>query len=244
MYYRAEKLFYLLMAFILLNVFFLSSPNNHKVIADFQADISARVARAFTQTIGTDPWGREIGHIYTYTYNFYTQAADSYIALVSLPDVDKQMADIAAQTFDIFKYVIAQEKPLVDEYAVVGLPKEIFMQIPPLENIVPMNHVSLKENKFPTGQARNTDQKDSVIPDFDPGSTTISLDSRFRGNDSGGEVSANYPLPATSYSGSVLGVYTDPWVNVQDPISGKFYCVAIYGGEINKYEGKCVKEYY
>lgn len=34
------------------------------------------------------------------------------------------------------------------------------------------------------------------------------------------------------------------WVTIQDNMTGQLYCLAIYNGEVNKYIGECVDEYY
>ena len=34
------------------------------------------------------------------------------------------------------------------------------------------------------------------------------------------------------------------WINVQDSITGDLYCLAIFYGEVNKYDGLCKNEYY
>jgi hypothetical protein len=263
MYYRLEKLFYLLLAFVLLNVFFLVSSNSHQVVVDFQSDIKTRIAQAWTQTIGDDPWGVEIGHIYTYTYNFYSQAADSYIALVSFPDVDKQLSDIAVETFNVFKYAIAQTKPEVDEYAQVGLPKELFMKIPPLENVVPSEILAINQEKM------KKEQENESIVVSNEGVSSLNFSSRIAeekepvldkdeervaGSGERREKWSTKIFPRVAGISIVrqmpeehnlnLQHFSNPWVSLQDPITHKFHCVAIYGGEINRYEGSCVEEYY
>jgi len=54
--------------------------------------------------------------------------------------------------------------------------------------------------------------------------------------------------PAGMVSGEVLlpsvaNTY-QAWVTIQDNMTGQLFCVAIYNGEVNKYLGECVDEYY
>ena len=38
--------------------------------------------------------------------------------------------------------------------------------------------------------------------------------------------------------------YSQPWVTIQDAVTGQVYCLSVYNGDVNKYLGECKKDNY
>src|SRR5579885_1637432 len=102
MHGRAATIFYSLLGFVLLTAFFVMQPDRNPQISALQTQMEQQFVVAWKQTIGDQPWFTELPVMYQGINAFYTQAADSSLALLEDKQADADIAYVWKTTYQIF----------------------------------------------------------------------------------------------------------------------------------------------
>jgi len=92
MRYRAESIFYTLASFVIFMAAFILAPTGHTETKLLQNEVKEQFRVAFIQTIGDQPYFEEAKIIFAGVREFYTQSADSAIALFKHEEADRDIA--------------------------------------------------------------------------------------------------------------------------------------------------------
>lgn len=139
MHTSAEKIFYSLSIFLLGTGLFLLKPTPVAETSTLQAQFQHEFSIAWQETIGDQPVFDELALIYEGISDFYSQAADSAVALIQQPEADRDIIYVYKTTYQIFAQAVSQIKEARVAEAEPVIEPEKFMTEAAVANIIPEN---------------------------------------------------------------------------------------------------------
>ena len=142
----AEKTFYSLSALGLGAALFVMQPTYNQNVDQFQSSVKTQFSFAAQEVFGDQPMFASVGTVIASVNEFYNQASDAMIALLSPNETDNGLNYVASATVTSFKTALMTSKPQVagvstqNADSIEAQPAN-FMSEAPIENIVPENYV-------------------------------------------------------------------------------------------------------
>lgn len=188
MHRRLEQTFYVLASAVLAVGFFVVSNSQLPEVQAYKSQLRQEFVVAFEQTIGDGPVFDDVFLVINGINDFYAQASDAVIALLSQPETDEDMIYVFGSVYQTFAKAFVD--PSADQPAVAGVEiviLENFMQEEPIYSIMPESHIFPAEEaasaasqvsstqpympEFVEGEIANTDLpwvtlKDNVTGEF------------------------------------------------------------------------------
>ena len=127
MYSKALKLFYVLSIFVLGTVLFVMTHSTYHATRSMQEQFSI----AWQQTWGDQPYFTEIADVFDGVAEFYDQAGDATISLLSSPEADQDVIHVFSKVYDGLAQIFGKNSEQV------ALDPAKFMSEQPIYNIVP-----------------------------------------------------------------------------------------------------------
>ncbi|HEV8601698.1 MAG TPA: hypothetical protein VGQ87_03855 [Patescibacteria group bacterium] len=197
--------------------------------------MQSQLKTAFIETIGDGPWFSDLAIIYDGVNDFYQTAATSAIVLFSPSKNDEDLMQLAVEVKSkLYESLVRLPEVWFAHRESIAAN---FMTEEPLYNIVP-----------------NYEQKSETIATVSDQELSMMLFGLLEK-----EVNSSLSSQPIAQSGDVnvglvagtwlfekeqpVNSQAQPWVTVQDNMTGQLFCLAIYDGEVNKYSGPCRYDY-
>jgi len=232
---RIEKLFFILAIVLLMTSLFLLSQSGPAETKNLRAEMQGQLRTAFIETIGDGPWFSDLAIIYDGVNDFYHTAATSAIVLFSPSKSDQDLMQLAVKVKSkLYESLVRLPEVWFSHKEPIAAN---FMTEEPLYNIVP-------DYEHMNGTA-------AVVSDQELSLLLFGLFEKAASSSFGQEPIAqsgnvNEGLVAgasLSEKEQPVNNQAQPWVTMQDNMTGQLYCLAIYDGEVNKYLGPCKYDY-